>query len=123
MNVVRTFTSQLLLVGLCFSVMAACGSDEPEEGALGGECDPSAESPCSSGLECSAKSGGGNVCTLAAGASCDPAKEDIKNGGCAESAECVKPEGETKERCLVKQGGECDPLNDHCTNEMSCAEI
>ncbi len=55
----------------------------------------------------------------ALGASCDPDADEP----CQGEAECVKPEGGSKELCLAKAGSECDPENAHCTNQLTCAEI
>lgn len=117
-------TSLVSLLGL--SAFAACGSDEkpPEKpaGSIGTGCDPMA-SACNAGLVCSPREAGGAVCTYDAGAVCKPDDTALVNGGCAETAECVKRDGTGDPVCLGVENAECDPADDQCSNELSCAEL
>lgn len=118
--------SQLILCGLAFAGFAACGSnatEQPKSGALGGACDPASATACAAGLECTARSSGGNACTLAAGAACDPKNAKVENGGCADSATCAQKAGENTTTCLVTEGGACDPTNDHCADALVCSDV
>lgn len=124
MKFVHRFSSSVLLAAFGAASIAACGGEEePKAGTLGTDCDPGASAPCEGELVCSPKAAGGNVCTYAPGAGCKPDDEELANGGCAESAECITPEGETGPRCLTTLGGECDPENAHCTTDLTCAEL
>ncbi len=128
------FFTLALLAAVPLSTVVACGDDEdegPERGKLGGSCDPDASDPCEGSLECTPQ-GDGNACTYPAGATCKPDDDDLTNGGCSESAECVEAEpalgaggGDGGEpTCLVKKGEECDPESGgFCSNGLTCAEL
>jgi hypothetical protein len=130
------FFTLALLAAVPLSTVVACGDDEdegPERGKIGGSCDPDASDSCEGSLECTPR-GDGNVCTYPAGTACNPDNDDLPNGGCSESAECVAPEpaigagggggsdgGEPT--CLIKKGEECDPESGFCSNGLTCAEL
>jgi hypothetical protein len=117
---------ELIAYALALAAFTACGSDKADQasaGALGGTCDPASPSPCASGLECTARSAGGNACTLAAGASCDASNTKLENSGCADSATCSKKAGDTTTSCLVTEGGSCDPAHDHCADLLVCSDV
>ncbi len=125
MTTFARLASRTLVSCLVLSVFAACGEDEPEPepGAVGTSCDPAAAAPCSGALECTPLAAGGNSCTYAQGANCEPDNDDLKNGGCSETAQCAIPEGGTTAQCLGLSGAECDADNDHCAKDLSCAEL
>lgn len=117
-------TALFLVTATALAGFAACSEEpEPEPGALGTTCDPAATAACAEGLECSPRAAGDNVCTHPAGAECQPDAEDIENGGCAETAECVVSEGSTTPTCRILESAECDPANDFCTDGLVCAEV
>lgn len=104
---------------------SSCGEDdEPKDGELGAGCDPAQAGACMGELECTAR-GNGYVCTYAPGAACQPANDELQNGGCAENAVCASPgdSGTTTARCLLREGEECDPTTGYCDDELTCAEL
>jgi hypothetical protein len=119
--------SRLSVCAFAFGGFTACGggddAEPPKAGALGASCDPASASACASGLECTPRTSGGNVCSLAAGAKCDATNTKLHNAGCADSATCAKKDGETATTCLVAEGGDCDPESDHCDNALVCSEL
>jgi hypothetical protein len=121
----RPLSARFLLAAFAVSAFAACSEDEPpklEAGTIGTECDPESSSSCNSGLECSARAAGGNVCTYPAGAGCKP-DSDLENGGCAEGSECAPQDETSAPTCGILDGGECDPAEDHCAAGLSCSEV
>ncbi len=116
----------MLLGGFGLAALTGCGGGDtkaPQQGALGSSCDPSGAASCAAGLECTALNTGGDVCTLPAGAACDLTNDTVARGGCAEGDSCAKKDGETATTCLVGEGGECDPANDHCDDSLVCSDV
>jgi hypothetical protein len=116
------------LASATIGFIAACSEDEPpppkpEEGSVGTSCDPADSASCNDGLECTARAAGGNRCTYPAGAVCKPNDDDLENGGCAEGSECAAADDMSDPTCGILDGGECDPVADHCANGLSCAEV
>lgn len=115
----------LLAVGALL-VATGCSDDEPEEpaaGSIGASCKP--KSGCLEPLLCT-EVGDGHACTYPAGAECQPDDAELVNGGCALEAECFVPpdaEDEGTGTCLLLEGGECDPDEPFCTDELTCAEM
>lgn len=100
---------------------AACGGGAAS--GLGASCELDSASACGEDLRCSPTSDGGAVCTLAPGAACTPSGDEGR-GDCAEDAVCAVPSGSEDEEtvCLVSVGGECDPEEPYCADELTCAE-
>jgi hypothetical protein len=121
------FAATILATSVSFSALAACGSEEepppsPPEGTIGTDCDP-AESVCIDDLVCSVRAEGGAVCTHPVGAVCDQSDEELVNGGCPEHAECVQREEMGDAMCLLVESAACEPSDDQCSNELTCAEL
>jgi hypothetical protein len=108
----------LFLAGLPF---AACGGGS--DGGLGSSCDVDNADACADNLQCSPTSDGDAVCTLAPGAACTPSGDD-ERGDCAEDAVCAVPAGSDEDAtvCLVTDGGQCDPEEPFCADQLTCAE-
>ncbi len=116
----------------------ACGSSDDKDsgrtGALGSSCDPDQLESCNADLACSAHDDG-FVCTLTAGAPCDPHDTDLDNGGCADTEQCKAPQTEANEstnadaeadqdpRCFTLRTGACDPDHPFCDAGLTCAEV
>ncbi len=102
----------------------------------GGECDVDSEqenSGCATTAECTTNAEGTSSCTVRAGELCLP---ELDDGGCSDAAICVSvaadsnteaagaadaPEAEM--RCLLDEGTECDPSDDLCAPEFTCAPM
>ena len=117
--------------------------------AAGSACDSEIDDGgCAPGLECREIAEGETTCVVPTGSVCD---RTLENGGCALSDECTVPEplvlmpapdlgaggaapdvegnaggahaGEVEPLCLTREGEECDPAEEHCTNGLVCAEM
>ena len=107
--------------------------------ATGGPCDPNgalANSGCAATAECTTHGTEAALCTFRAGETCNP---ELDNGGCAELAVCVSPDtgsaqavagaagaaGAPEEEllCLLAEGSQCEPSDNLCAPEFSCAEM
>lgn len=89
----------------------ACGPN-PEK--AGDECDKG--DGCPDDMVC-ASSGGGDICQIKAGGSCDVGGKDY----CLKDAVCAD-DGLGGGTCGTKEGTTCDPDKTVCAGNMSCAE-
>ena len=90
---------------------------------LGASCDPADAASCADGLICSADAAGDNVCQIAAGGECDVGDDPtgcVLGSACVEVTETVDGEERTLGRCLVTEGGACDPAMPFCAPDLVC---
>lgn len=112
---------RLVILSICtFVVSFASGCAGCGEVAGAGEtCDAELDEPCENDereLVCVEDDDGTDRCLHPAGAVCE---EYVDN--CIPDAECATDE--EPPRCLVTQGGECDPDDDHCAEGLICEEM
>ncbi len=111
--------------------IGACGGGDKKKksspGDLGTECNPEEADSCAEDLVCGPR-GDGFACAYAPGSACDPANDDLENGGCSDAAVCQAPEpvdGEEAEpaACYTLEGEECDGDDAYCADGRVCADV
>lgn len=99
----------------------ALGCSEP--GGLGEACDPGADGACQVAYVCAANADGANTCQIPAGGECEVGSSPsgcVFGSACVEVMETVDGETRTLGRCLITEGGACDPAAPYCAPDLVC---